>query len=184
MALALFITPCLCKVFLGSENLNQPAHICVVSKQPNHSLTWAENKAAVLICCHKVEQFVHSCFIIAPTISKRAFLFTWPNYQIWILPFLHSPPETSQEYPTRIRTESTSARIFLSGSEEEGVYLRLDAQRKILAHGYRGFEVLLALLAHKLSPKMRWPGSGEKDAAYCCTVFFMICLVFSPWMNQ
>lgn len=104
MALALFITPCLCKVFLGSENLNQPAHICVVSKQPNHSLTWAENKAAVLICCHKVEQFVHSCFIIAPTISKRAFLFTWPNYQIWILPFLHSRPETSQEYPTRIRT--------------------------------------------------------------------------------
>lgn len=43
------------------------------------------------------------------------------------------------------------------------MYLRLDAQRKILAHGYRCFEVLLALLTHELSPKMRWPGGGAKD---------------------
>lgn len=44
-----------------------------------------------------------------------------------------------------------------------GVYSRLDAQREILAHGHRGFEALLALLAHQLSPQMRWPGGGEED---------------------
>lgn len=42
------------------------------------------------------------------------------------------------------------------------MYLRLDAQREILAHGYGGFEVLLAFLTHKLSPKMRWPEGRKK----------------------
>lgn len=55
------------------------------------------------------------------------------------------------------------------------MYLRLDAQRKILAHGYRGFEVLLALLAHKFSPKMRWPGGGEKDTEI---LYFVICIFY------
>lgn len=41
--------------------------------------------------------------------------------------------------------------------------LRLDAEGEILAHGDGGFEVLLALLAHELSPKMRWPGNVQTE---------------------
>lgn len=60
------------------------------------------------------------------------------------------------------------------------MYLRLNAQRKILAHGYSGFEVLLALLAHKLSPKMRWPGGGEKDTKM---LHFVICVFYDLFCN-
>lgn len=68
------------------------------------------------------------------------------------------------------------------------MYLRLDAQRKILAHGYRGFEVLLALLAHKLSPKMRWPECGEKVTKMLhfkiCIFFLILTLIFSLVGNK
>lgn len=42
------------------------------------------------------------------------------------------------------------------------MYLRLDAQREILAHGYSSFEVLLAFLTHQFSPEMRWPEGGKR----------------------
>ncbi len=42
------------------------------------------------------------------------------------------------------------------------MYLRLDAQREILAHGYSSFEVLLAFLTNKISSKMWWPEDGKR----------------------
>lgn len=150
-----------------------------------------ENGAAVFACCHQRAPLSYSRFTNGSRGSKRETLFTWPNYPIWILSFLHSPRENSQENPTSIHPGSISAGIFRSGSEEEGVYLRLDAQGEILAHGYRGFEVLLALLAHELSPKMRWPGGGGKSTKMLhlvIPVYSMSCRAsFSPverWVNQ
>lgn len=118
----------------------------------------AEHMAAVLICCHEVEQFVHSCFITGSHNIKESLA-----VHLAQLSDLHSCISAQPSWNLPPGFGSTSAGIFLNGCEEEGVYLRLDAQRKILAHRYRGFEVLLALLAHKLSPKMRWPGGGEKE---------------------
>lgn len=59
---------------------------------------------------------------------------------------------------------SMGARGFVNRSEGRAMCLRLDAEGEILAHGYGGFEVLLALLAHELSPKMRWPENRNRAA--------------------
>lgn len=44
----------------------------------------------------------------------------------------------------------------LEGSNDfKNIQQRFNAQREVLTHGYRGFEVFLALFADQLSPQMR-----------------------------
>lgn len=79
---------------------------------------------------------------------------------------------------------SIGAGGFVNRSEGSAMCLRLDAQGEILAHGYGGFEVLLALLAHKLSPKMRWPENVGTETERQMQLFYDLRQVASLQFDQ
>lgn len=51
-----------------------------------------------------------------------------------------------------------------------GANSRLDAQREVLAHGHRGFKVLLALFADQLPAQMRRPEETQTSHQIACVI--------------